>query len=144
MASNEQFIHFNDEYIFYDEYIGNNNSMEINNTVDAMFMILNMYELMENSVDPIHLVMQQSAEEYELRRHDDVLIDISSQRYDTTKKIWTECTICTQSYDVSEMVSVLNCGHVYHPKCIMEWGHYNPSCPVCKTKIPVLNNIKND
>lgn len=137
MASNEQFIYINDEYI-----IGNDNSVEINNTVDAMFMILNMYELIENmanNVDPIHAVMQQSAEEYELRRHDDVLIDISSQRYDTTNKIWNDCTICTQSYDVSDMVSVLSCGHVYHPKCIMEWGHYNPSCPICKTKIPVLN-----
>jgi hypothetical protein len=65
----------------------------------------------------------------------DTRIQISYQRYDTTPKNHTECSICLGSFKDPEMVSVLKCGHVFHPDCITEWGKRNPSCPMCKTCI---------
>jgi hypothetical protein len=109
------------------------------NPSEAMFTLLNMatllYPIMRRS-EPVELIIQESMSEQELQRKTDSCIKVTNQRYDTTEMKWSNCTICTEDYKNSEMVSVLSCGHVFHPKCIKEWGHYNPSCPLCKEKIP--------
>ena len=82
--------------------------------------------------------LQNSESDQELKRSVNVIVNINSQLYNTTDKKFDNCSICTEEYKDTDMVSVLNCGHIFHPKCIKEWGHYNPSCPVCKEEIPVM------
>ena len=65
---------------------------------------------------------------------------VKTQPYDTTDKNYEECSICTDKYEKKEEVSVLDCGHVYHPKCINEWAKYKPTCPVCKAEISIYVN----
>jgi len=72
----------------------------------------------------------------ELPRRENIQADISSQLYDTTEQKFDNCVICTKEYENTDTVSVLNCGHVFHPKCIEEWCKYKATCPLCKAGIP--------
>jgi hypothetical protein len=113
--------------------------IDTENPSEAMFTILNMasilYPIMRRP-EPFEIIIDESMSDQEIKRKADLCIQVNNQRYDSTKMKWSECSICTEEYENSEMVSVLNCGHVFHPKCIKEWGHYKPCCPLCKEEIP--------
>ena len=49
------------------------------------------------------------------------------------------CNIC-----LGEIVrgKYLNCGHVFHVKCIKEWVSINANCPICKSPIMVSQNYR--
>jgi hypothetical protein len=126
----EQYQNSQSEIVFYQTN---------DNPVDALLSLMSMVTMMSpvfNQIDPVQFAMQNSTEDQVLRRCTDVKVSVDTQLYNTTEKKFDNCSICTDKYEDAEMVSVLNCGHVYHPKCIKEWGHYNPSCPVCKAVIP--------
>ena len=36
------------------------------------------------------------------------------------------------SVSLNEMMLRLDCGHVFHLKCVKEWLHFNTSCPNCR------------
>lgn len=44
-----------------------------------------------------------------------------------------ECVICLENMVINEQVEILECGHIYHYKCINDWikkkGKIN--CPLC-------------
>jgi hypothetical protein len=111
------------------------------NPADALFSMLEIlgpimnYNIYSNS---LRIALNRSDEDQELSRQEDVVVNVTSQRYNTTTKKFDSCSICQEKYINNEMVSVLKCEHIYHTKCIKEWGHYNPSCPVCKEKIATL------
>ena len=110
-----------------------------NDRVNNLLRLLNMTSVLGplfTYTDPFEIAIQNSNEEQELHRQENISVIINCQNYNTTEKKYEECSICTEKYEDDETVSVLDCGHVYHPNCIKEWGHYNPSCPVCKTGIP--------
>jgi hypothetical protein len=68
---------------------------------------------------------------------DDVQVNLKSTSYETCGKKYETCSVCMEDYANKDVVSVLDCGHIYHIECIKEWGdNYNPSCPICKTGIP--------
>jgi hypothetical protein len=81
----------------------------------------------------INSLFQQS--QGELERNEKINIDIQSDLFKNTEKIFTNCSICSDEYKDEDMVSTLNCKHIFHTNCIKEWGHYNPICPVCKANI---------
>ena len=84
-------------------------------------------------------LFQQASRSEELYRNEKVEIDVSSQKFGDTEKTFTNCSICSDDYKDDDTVSVLNCKHMFHKSCIEEWGHYNPVCPVCKSKIDTNN-----
>jgi hypothetical protein len=58
-------------------------------------------------------------------------IDIENQEI-------TDCTICLIGPKNKEIWRKLNCGHIYHIKCIDNWINkniVNPTCPNCRTNI---------
>ena len=71
----------------------------------------------------------------ELERDEKIKVDVSSKSYSDTDKVFTSCSICSDDYKDEDIVSVLDCTHVFHKNCIEEWGHYNPVCPICKASI---------
>lgn len=81
-------------------------------------------------------VLMRSEENQQLQRNDSINIIVSSDRYDATDKKFDSCPICIDPFEDNTVVSVLNCTHIYHTKCIKEWGHYTLKCPVCKADIP--------
>ena len=42
------------------------------------------------------------------------------------------CNICLSEIEKGKY---LNCGHVFHLKCIKEWVSLNAKCPICKSSI---------
>ena len=80
--------------------------------------------------------LRASVEDTEIKRDDDKHIDVTSQKFSTTEKKFSSCSICTDEFKESDDVSVIPCEHVFHSTCIKEWGHYKPECPLCKRSIP--------
>ena len=53
---------------------------------------------------------------------------------------YKNCTICLEDFELNSKLSVLNCDHIYHQKCINEWigiknDIYNVKCPNCNSNI---------
>ena len=80
--------------------------------------------------------LRASVEDSEIKRDDDKNIDVTSQKFSTTDKKFSSCSICTDEFKESDDVCVIPCGHIFHSTCIKEWGHYKPECPLCKQSIP--------
>ena len=55
------------------------------------------------------------------------------------------CSICLDPIEEGEMEQTLNpCKHRFHFRCITNWlktRYLNPTCPVCRTKVPKLASI---
>jgi len=49
----------------------------------------------------------------------------------------SSCTICLEEFDPTEVVSRLNCYHVFHDGCLQGWLNHNKTCPLCVTDISV-------
>ena len=139
MSSHIRFrVHTNEDVIQFNTF------EQFDSAPDALFALINMMNVLEpmfiSDFDPLRIAIQNSNNDLQLRRNDNVIVLVETQPYDTTDKNYEECSICTDKYEKKEEVSVLDCGHVYHPKCINEWAKYKPTCPVCKAEISIYIN----
>lgn len=114
----------------------------VNSPAGALFTIMNMLDVLGPALTGINMAAMDLPSEQEPSRQENLIIRVSSQRFDTTEKKYTECPICSDNYEDQNTVSVLNCGHVFHTKCIKEWGHYKPLCPMCKAEIPTSRQYR--
>jgi hypothetical protein len=48
------------------------------------------------------------------------------------------CIICLEEICVEDMVGDLSCNHVFCHECIQQWALLDPSCPCCRTPIPMV------
>ena len=94
-----------------------------------------------NVLDPLEIAIQNSENDLCLHRNENITLNLTCQPYHTTNTEYDSCSICTDIYDKKEDVTVLNCGHIYHPNCIKEWGKYKPNCPVCNSEISTQSVI---
>jgi len=85
--------------------------------------------------DFINQLFQTAFNSEELVRNEKITIDVKSKKFSDTEKTFTNCSICSDDYNNDDIVSTLDCNHIFHKNCIEEWGHYNPVCPVCKASI---------
>ena len=46
-----------------------------------------------------------------------------------------ECSICLERFVKGDKYIVINCGHLYHEKCIKEWIAKENTCPLCRENI---------
>ena len=44
----------------------------------------------------------------------------------------TKCSICMGDFRANEELFKLQCGHIYHKKCLKEWLKKSIYCPLCK------------
>ena len=50
-----------------------------------------------------------------------------------------ECSLCLDTYDSAECISMISCKHIFHKSCIMSYMEYNKInrdklvCPYCQT-----------
>jgi hypothetical protein len=51
----------------------------------------------------------------------------------------TKCCICISDFEVNEEVGITNCSHIFHYDCLIEWGKYKTTCPLCLHTIPFDN-----
>ena len=74
----------------------------------------------------------------QLSRNEEIDLDINSYHFSDTIHINQTCSVCTEEFNPDEFISILPCQHMFHTKCIKEWGFYQQSCPLCRIKIPTL------
>lgn len=92
-------------------------------------------EELENLITP----MLESFNIEKNKRNDNIIIDVDTEFFDQkSHSKYDSCVICSEKYTNADIVSNLQCGHIYHFTCITEWGYYNPVCPLCKSSIDVL------
>ena len=74
-------------------------------------------------------------------RNPNYKIDVNCIQYDPKNHDVGDdnyCSICQAEYVKNDALTVLSCDHIFHNKCIEEWGHFNASCPICRAEIPLL------
>lgn len=42
------------------------------------------------------------------------------------------CPICLDDYKKNDIIWQIECGHIYHKFCIIEWTDNNLNCPLCR------------
>ena len=42
-----------------------------------------------------------------------------------------ECIICLENMIINDHINMLDCGHMYHNKCISDWFTVKKECPIC-------------
>lgn len=55
------------------------------------------------------------------------------------EKYEKNCCICVEPFNPDEMIAKLDCNHIFHENCIMEWGKYKTTCPICRNAIKEKN-----
>ena len=43
------------------------------------------------------------------------------------------CSICLEEFNSEKEIAFLDCKHIYHMECIIEWINKEPSCPLCRS-----------
>ena len=53
------------------------------------------------------------------------------------------CSICHEDINFScEEISVLNCGHLFHQKCLKQWLNTSSTCPECRISVAANNFVQ--
>lgn len=42
-----------------------------------------------------------------------------------------ECIICLENIIKGDEVTIIECGHLYHKRCLLEWFEKKKICPKC-------------
>ena len=51
-----------------------------------------------------------------------------------------QCIICLEDYKIGSQCLYLNCFHLFHSCCIVNWLLKNNSCPICKEDYKINDN----
>lgn len=52
-----------------------------------------------------------------------------------------ECSICLEEYEIGAEAKEMTCKHKFHERCIEKWLRVNGSCPVCRCRMPVEEEV---
>lgn len=87
------------------------------------------------------MVMMIKAQSYLARRANisDSRMPNYSSPVAVKKKPLETCSICLLGIRVERCSKKLECGHMFHKKCIKKWSNYNKSCPNCRDLFETLN-----
>jgi hypothetical protein len=92
----------------------------------------------------IEIAVQESIRDQENERKPEQIIDVNCVKYNPKKHDVgddTGCSICHTEYVRGDDLSVLMCDHIFHTKCVEEWGMYKSECPLCRSEIPLIDEF---
>ena len=139
MATNVHFtVHTSseDEDIYPEHFIFNSSAVALFAMMDMANVLGPIFE--EVGISPMERALRESMNESSELRKTDAKVDVSTQKYYTTSKKESQCLICMDEYERESWVSVLpKCEHIFHTKCVKEWGKYKQDCPICREKLSV-------
>ena len=70
-------------------------------------------------------------------KNSQIVLDIRSHKCNNSE-VSKECAVCLEKIKEGDTVSTIDCAHTFHYSCIKEWGKYKQECPLCRTRIPIL------
>ncbi|PVU86758.1 hypothetical protein BB561_006566 [Smittium simulii] len=56
------------------------------------------------------------------------------------KRVSKECSVCLDDYNADSLVIELDCEHIFHEHCILQWLNINGNCPVCRKPLTKYHN----
>lgn len=97
---------------------------------------LSMNEIMMSNSDYDRILHESFEAQPEIEKTDHI-IDIVSQPYSEieNKDKHKDCCICLCEFEDDSEVSILKCEHILHKECMVEWGKYKQSCPICREQV---------
>lgn len=115
----------------------NQDQVRIHHYNMSLFPLLDLATLFGHMIEEVQLesAIQESEESYKVNERKNIKLNISCQRYDTAPTEETICGICQDEFNAEDMVSILDCKHIFHEGCVTEWGKFKPECPACRTEI---------
>jgi hypothetical protein len=81
--------------------------------------------------------LMDDIESEDLKRNESVKIDIAMRKC-SVSDISKECSVCLEKIRDGDKLGTINCMHTFHYSCILEWGKYKQECPLCRSRIPIL------
>lgn len=75
-----------------------------------------------------------SASKEAMESLDSVIIEISDDSI---------CSICRDTYEPSQIKTILPCSHEFHQDCLFQWFKSNNSCPMCRSEIATTDEEYN-
>ena len=53
------------------------------------------------------------------------------------------CSICHEDINFcDDEISVLNCGHLFHQRCLQQWLNTNSTCPECRIRVTANHYVQ--
>jgi hypothetical protein len=82
-------------------------------------------------------VLNESFENQPQMERTDHIVELETFKYSEIKNEIDDkdCSICLNEFDDDCEISILTCTHIFHKDCMIEWGKYKQSCPVCREEI---------
>lgn len=95
-----------------------------------------MNTIMNNNRSYEH-VLNESFENQPQMERTDHIVEVETFKYSDIKNEIDDkdCSICLNEFDDDCEISILTCTHIFHKDCLIEWGKYKQSCPVCREEI---------
>ena len=90
------------------------------------------YEIIDNNNSTDFEDNKLQIKQSDINLHLDKYRKINSD--DKLIKSKMECSICINTYRTNEYKRILECGHVFHKRCIDKWIKIYNSCPICRKK----------
>ena len=108
-------------------------SINIDSTDIISFIYNDINGIVEDLVEDYYNSLLEESFEHLIQRQEDIKLDIKKQKYDGKNN--EMCVICYENIEKKKYVSKLKCNHIFHYKCISEWGKYKQECPLCRQHI---------
>lgn len=70
-------------------------------------------------------------------KNTEIVLDIRNRKCNKSD-IGKECAVCLEKVKEGDILTTIDCAHSFHYSCITEWGKYKQECPLCRTRIPIL------
>jgi NACalpha-BTF3-like transcription factor len=151
--SNQEIEEQKNYNVYTNRLFVNNYNINILDYIDnfqMLFNINNEYNIVGNVYEDIEekmisIATMESENSYNSHeRNPECIINIKSLKFKDCKHKENICTICISEYKSEDKVSILKCNHIYHNKCILEWGMYRQECPMCRESIEIKNGVNSD
>jgi hypothetical protein len=105
------------------------------NPMDIIFDMIDVVSSMPNEITGYSLAIERSLLDGELNKDDSISLSVSGERYDSEDREISQCSICLEDFSGDDEISTLKCLHIFHKKCIVNWGKYRQDCPMCRAKV---------
>ena len=112
--------------------------IEISDLNTEVVARLNPSELL-TLISAYHLGISVEEIQPEETRNESIELDINCCNYNEVEHKIQEnhpdCSICMEKFEDNSIISKLECGHIFHHKCIQEWGKWKQQCAYCRSTI---------